>query len=176
MWREPLAESSRVLARTFDPERGWQETEVVADGLDAPYLGCIDMDAHYFDVSIDAEGMAIWSSQLLAGAGWQPPLRVDADEGNAMLPIVAVDPNSTAIALYSAQSADGTATLATNRLAPPDALPTPTWICDEGSRGRRAHMARVGVRSLQRGHDDGEAPGAGFAGTVRCGLWIRRGR
>lgn len=138
LWREPLAESSRVLARRFDPERGWQETAVVADGLKAPYLGCIDIDAHYFDVSVDADGnalavweerldeqlqgrsrMAIWSSQFLAGAGWQAPLRVDADEGQASLPVVAVGPGGTAIALFSAQGADGTASLATNRLAPP---------------------------------------------------------
>lgn len=138
LWREPLAESSRMLARIFDPDRGWQETAVVAADLKPPYLGCIDIDAYYLDVSIDAEGnalalweerldeqlqgrsrMAIWSGQFLATSGWQTPLRVDADDGQATLPMVAVGPGTTGVALFTAQSGEGSSRLVTNRLAPP---------------------------------------------------------
>ena len=139
LWREALAESSRVVARTYDPDLGWSDTQIVADALKAPYLGCIDTDAYFFDVAIDPSGnalaiwaerldelvqgrsrMGVWSSQFLAGSGWHTPLRVDAGN-DATAPQIALAPGSLGAALFATRSATGGIVLATNQLAPADA-------------------------------------------------------
>lgn len=143
VWREPLAESSRVVARIYDPELGWEDTRVVADNLNAPYLGCIDIDAHYFDVAMDSKGnaialweerhgepvqgrraMGIWSSQFRRDKGWLPSVQMDgAGARYATMPRVALVDGSIGAALFASQGDAGTASLATNALAPAPALP-----------------------------------------------------
>lgn len=137
LWREPAQDSSRVLARTFDPDSGWSDDQVVAGDLKPPYLGCIDIDAHYFDVAIDGQGnaialweerldekvewrsaMGIWSSQLLAGAGWQAPVRIDAGGRVASIPVAALANGTFGGAAFTSQGSDGRALLETNTLVP----------------------------------------------------------
>lgn len=137
LWREPSQDSSRILARTFDPDTGWSDDQIVADALKPPYLGCIDIDAHYFDVAIDEHGnaialweerldnkiqwrsaMGIWSSQLLAGSGWQPPVRIDGGSRVASIPVAALANGSVGGAVFSSQGDDGRTLLETNTLVP----------------------------------------------------------
>ena len=142
VWREPLTDSSRILARTYDPNAGWSDDQIVADGLKAPYLGCIDIDAYYDDVAIDGHGnaivvweerldeqvqgrslMGIWSSQRLVGSGWQTPVRLDGGGRMATVPTAALVDGSIGAALYNCQGDDGRIMLATNHLAPAETTP-----------------------------------------------------
>lgn len=140
VWREPLAESSRMVARTYDPDTGWEDSTVIADALKAPYLGCIDVDAHYFDVAIDSTGnaialweerldqqdpqdhgpspMGIWSSQFVTGMGWQPPIRIDGGGPRSGVPHAALIAGNLGVALFVSQAEDGRTALAVNELAP----------------------------------------------------------
>jgi hypothetical protein len=127
-----------MIARSYDPDHGWDGDQIVADGLKPPYLGCVDIDAHYHDVAIDPHGnaiaiweeridtevgwrseMGLWSSQYLVGHGWQPPLRVDAGDRQATVPLIALAAGSIGVAVYSLEAETaGVRTLATNQLAP----------------------------------------------------------
>lgn len=137
VWREPLAESSRIVARRYDADAGWDAGTVVADGLKAPYLGCLDVDAHYVDVAIDPQGnaiavweerldetvqgrsvMGLWSSHYIAQKGWQPAVRIDAGGTHATAPLIGLAAGTVGVAIYASETADGRASLATNQFAP----------------------------------------------------------
>jgi hypothetical protein len=126
VWRESDTTASRIVARTFDGATGWGPRVLVADGLAPPYLGCIDIDAHFHDVAIDAEGhaVAVWeertpptgndrgsmhvrSSRFVPGAGWSMPTQLDENTVRATRPAILVSGATDAVALFAAEAPSG---------------------------------------------------------------------
>ncbi len=74
-WREGLRpvdfanpEPSRILAKRFHPERGWTETEVVADELAPPYFGCAMSPTTAFAVLLSGDDHAVvWQERATDG-------------------------------------------------------------------------------------------------------------
>jgi hypothetical protein len=62
--------------------------------------------------------MGVWSSQLLAGLGWQAPVRIDAASGYASVPHSALAPGNIGVALFAVQDAAGGSSLAITQLSP----------------------------------------------------------
>lgn len=137
VWREGSEAGSQIVARRFDAEKGWGPTEVVAGGLAPPYLGCIDIDAHFHDVAIDDSGaaIAVWeervlgaagtrsamqvrASRLLPATGWGAPARLDAGSGKATRPVAALEGAAQGVAVWSLEQQDGSAPLHSALLAP----------------------------------------------------------
>lgn len=119
VWREPLEESSRVVARHRLPNGDWGDVEVVADGLAAPYFGCIETDGHYLDAAVDRYGNAVvvWEEKVgpwqlriegtnyTRGHGWEMPTTLDTDGAFSSRPRVALDREGNGFA-YWLQSED----------------------------------------------------------------------
>jgi hypothetical protein len=142
VWREGDDKSSRIVARSFDGNTGWGPVAVVAGDLAPRYLGCIDIDAHDHDVSIDASGnaVAVWeeripqpntqatmkvrSSRLLKGAapvaGWTPPVQLDDGRGHAGQPVVAATGTSSAVSLWHVEGPSSPPFLQASELKPAD--------------------------------------------------------
>lgn len=119
VWREPLEETSRVVARHRSPNGDWGDVTVVADDLAAPYFGCIETDGHHFDAAVDRHGNAVvvWEEKVgtwqlrIQGThytrahGWEPATMLDQDSAFSSRPRVALDREGNGFA-YWLQSED----------------------------------------------------------------------
>jgi hypothetical protein len=112
VWQQSDGTRYNIWSSRFTPLGGWEAPTPVENSADdtRDVQFAVNSNGDAFAVWAQSSAIrptTIWASRYIAGAGWEPAIRVQSDtSGDGFLPRVAIDPNGNAVAVW--HQTDGT--------------------------------------------------------------------